>query len=286
MVDEVEKALAGVAGERLRRHGRLGAGCSARFLAGSRTTRATRSSSAPPTTSPSCRPSFRRAERLDAIFFLDLPGARGAGAIWRMYLRAVRPRSRAAPAPRPRLDGRRDQVVLPAGGPARDPAGGGGAEHRAGGGDGRRVDRAAAARGRRSVPVGRSPRTLHPRQRGPRQARPQRPPRPVVQLSHRLGPAPRPTGPRSPVSSLVPQPRRRAGRSVALAFFPGGLMTTLLDHLETRPTSDQPRPRPPSGFARPWPPSGSPFAGWAPRRPSRPSRGRRPPRRSTPRASV
>src|SRR3954469_14541638 len=48
------------------------------------TTRATPSSSAPPTTCRGCRRSSR-AERFDATFFLDLPSASGRAAIWRMY---------------------------------------------------------------------------------------------------------------------------------------------------------------------------------------------------------
>ena len=80
-----------------------------------------------PTTSQA--PAGVRAGRAAGRHVLPRP-ARAAGekeAIWRMYLDAVRPRPGPAQAPRPRLDRRRDQGLLPAGGAARRAAGRGGA---------------------------------------------------------------------------------------------------------------------------------------------------------------
>ena len=83
MIDEVEKALAGVVGgRRATRASRPG--CSARCCPGSTTTsdvvrrlHGNDISKLPP--------EFSRAERFDATFFLDLPGPREKQAIWRMY---------------------------------------------------------------------------------------------------------------------------------------------------------------------------------------------------------
>ena len=107
-------------------------------------------------------PEFGRAERFDAIYFLDLPGAAEKGPIWRIVPGAVRPRPGAATPAGPRLDGGRDPELLPPGGAARHPAPGCSGERRAGRGDGGRGGRTPAGLGRRAVPGGRPPRALHP----------------------------------------------------------------------------------------------------------------------------
>ena len=101
-------------------------------------------------------PELSRAERFDGVFFLDLPGPQQREQIWAMYLRrfGLDPDQRRPQSPR--LDRRRDPVVLPAGGPAGRPAGRGRDQHRAGGRHGRRVGGEAAAVGVGPVPVGRS----------------------------------------------------------------------------------------------------------------------------------
>ena len=83
-------------------------GSSDTSLPGSMTTRATPSLSARPTTSPAAA-RVRRAERFDATFFLDLPGASQKQAIWQLYLDQFgldpeqrRPRDRTGPARRSR----------------------------------------------------------------------------------------------------------------------------------------------------------------------------------------
>ena len=135
-------------------------------------------------------PEFARSERFDATFFLDLPGPGEREAIWRMYREryGVDP---AAPAPETRdWTAGGDQIVLPAGGPARRPAVRGGREHRPGRGHRGRGGRAAAVLGRRALPVGRPAGPLHAGRPRSSQAGPQRPARPVVQLSPALaGPA-------------------------------------------------------------------------------------------------
>ncbi len=101
-------------------------------------------------------PEFARAERFDGVFFLDLPGQTRAADDLADVSPQVRARPRPASAPGPRVDGRRDPIVLPAGGVTGRPAERGGVEHRPGGRDGRRGGREAPAVGQRAVPVGRA----------------------------------------------------------------------------------------------------------------------------------
>ena len=108
-VDEIEKALAGV-----QSGGQTDSGVGARLfgalaVAGSTTTSPTRSSSAPATTSRRLPPEFSRAERFDAIFFLDLPGPAEKERDLADVPGAVRPRpgqrgpaTATGPAPRSR----------------------------------------------------------------------------------------------------------------------------------------------------------------------------------------
>ena len=146
MIDEVEKALAGVA-----RVAQADSGVSARMFGTLLSWLNDHESDAFVVCTANdvskLPPEFARAERFDGTFFLDLPGPAEKEAIWRMYLERFgldpdqrRPRDRD-------WTRRRDQGVLPAGGAARRPAGRGGAEHRPGGRDGGRVGRAAAAAG-------------------------------------------------------------------------------------------------------------------------------------------
>ena len=100
-------------------------------------------------------PEFTRAERFDAIFFLDLPGSREKEQIWRLYLEKFGLDPAQRKPERPGLHRRRDPGLLPAGRLARRPAGGGRDEHRPGGRHGRRVGRTAAELGQRPLPVGR-----------------------------------------------------------------------------------------------------------------------------------
>ena len=149
-----------------------------------------RSSSARPTTYPSCRPSLHQSSsRFDAIFFLDLPGVAGRSGAGDLAAlpRPVRARPGAAPPGRPGLHRRRDPGLLPARGPAGRPAGGGRSEHRSRGRDCERLGGTPPELGGRPMPVGGPARHLHPRLgRGcqPRQGGTQRPSqRPVGQLT-------------------------------------------------------------------------------------------------------
>ena len=121
LIDEVEKALSGVAVQRADRLGRLGADvrqlltwlndhesdvfvvCTANDVS-------------------KLPPEFARAERFDGMFFLDLPGSREKEIDLADVPREVRARRRAAPAARYRVHRRRDQGLLPPGGVARRPA--------------------------------------------------------------------------------------------------------------------------------------------------------------------
>ena len=154
MLDEVEKALSGVASS-----GQTDSGVSARmfasFLAGSTTTSSDAFVVCTANDVSKLPPEFSRAERFDAMFFLDLPGRPREGADLADVPGEVRARPGPAPAAGSRLDRRRDQGVLPAGGPAGRPAGRGGPEHRPGGRHGRRGGREAPAVGQRPLPVGR-----------------------------------------------------------------------------------------------------------------------------------
>ena len=159
----------------------------------------------------SCRRSSRRAERFDGDV-LPRPARaarrrrRSGGCTSTRY--GLDPGQRA-PA-RPRLDRRRDQGVLPAGGAARRPAGRGGAEHRAGGRHGRRVGRAAAGLGQRPLPVAPTAPASTPAAA----------PRPTSPAATSAAATRRPTEPRRTASTGVPStrhpsPRRRAARPVA-----------------------------------------------------------------------
>ena len=108
-------------------------------------------------------PEFTRAGRLNAIFFVDLPGPAEQERIWQIHLAQVRARPGPAPPRRPRVVRRRDRDLLRDGRPARHQPDGGGAVHRPGGGHRGRVDRAAPDLGQRPLPGGRPARPLHPR---------------------------------------------------------------------------------------------------------------------------
>ena len=85
MLDEVEKALAGVASS-----GQADSGVSARMFASFLTWLNDHDSDVFVVCTANdvskLPPEFGRAERFDGLFFLDLPGPRQKDAIWRMYL--------------------------------------------------------------------------------------------------------------------------------------------------------------------------------------------------------
>jgi SpoVK/Ycf46/Vps4 family AAA+-type ATPase len=86
MIDEVEKALAGVASS-----GQTDSGVSARMFAGFLTWLNDHESDAVVVCTANdvakLPPEFGRSERFDGTFFLDLPGPAEKGVIWEMYLR-------------------------------------------------------------------------------------------------------------------------------------------------------------------------------------------------------
>src|SRR5439155_25404942 len=85
MLDEVEKALSGVASS-----GQADSGVSARMFASFLTWLNDHESDAFVVCTSNdvskLPPEFGRSERFDACFFLELPGAREKEQIWRMYL--------------------------------------------------------------------------------------------------------------------------------------------------------------------------------------------------------
>ena len=129
-------------------------------------------------------PEFTRAERFDAIFFLDLPGSREKEQIWRLYLeRFGLDPAQKRPSDRDftgaeiraccRLAALLDVPLVEAA-----------ANIVAGGRDGRRVGRTPPELGGRPMPVGRPARHLLARGCQPRQGGTQRPSRrPVGQLT-------------------------------------------------------------------------------------------------------
>ena len=128
-------------------------------------------------------PEFIRAGRLNAVFFVDLPGPAERGRIWPIHLgRFGLDPSRRRPEDRDWSGAEIETCCRPPAA-ARPPPGRGGGEHRPRGRDRRRGGRAAPQLGRRALPVGRPTRPLQPRVGRRGQARPQRSPRPVVQLN-------------------------------------------------------------------------------------------------------
>ena len=263
MVDEVEKALAGVVGA-VGRLGRLGAALRrAADLAqrpGERRVRRLHEQRR----LAGCRRSSRGAERFDATFFLDLPGppekrrSGGCTASGTASTPVSRGRRTATgPGARSRSCCRLAALLGRA-------AGRGGREHRPGGGDGRRAGRAAADVGGGAVPDADRP-GLYARATDVRQGRrtSAATPRPTEPTGR-----PDPTDPGHPDDRTAPTTRRPR---------PIATQETSDDHparphrLTARrrppPAHD---PRPPSGSAPPWPPAGSRSPGSAPRSRSTP----------------
>ena len=172
MVDEVEKALAGVASS-----GSTDSGVTARLFGTFLTWLNDRTSDS--YVICTCNdisklpPEFSRSERFDGIWFLDLPGRQQKAAIWDIYLKMF---ELDPDQPRPKDDqwtGAEIRSLLPTGSLAGPAADGRRPERRAGGGHGRRVGRAAAAVGVGAVPRCRGGRDLpgqrhwHGREAGP-----------------------------------------------------------------------------------------------------------------------
>ena len=151
MVDEVEKALAGVASS-----GSTDSGVTARLFGTFLSWLNDRTSDS--YVICTCNdisklpPEFSRSERFDGIWFLDLPGREQKNAIWGIYLKMF---ELDPDQPRPKDDqwtGAEVTKLLPIGGAAGPAADGRRPERRAGGGHGGRVGRAAAAVGFRPMP--------------------------------------------------------------------------------------------------------------------------------------
>ncbi len=185
MVDEVEKALAGVASS-----GSTDSGVTARLFGTFLTWLNDRTSDS--YVICTCNdisklpPEFSRSERFDGIWFLDLPGREQKDAIWDIYLKMF---ELDADQARPKDDqwtGAEVRSLLPSGGATGPAADGGGPERRARGRHGCRERRAAAAVGVGTVPRCRRRRHLSRRWRG-------------IRLE---------TGPQGPASGPVEQLRR------------------------------------------------------------------------------
>ena len=151
MVDEVEKALAGVASS-----GSTDSGVTARLFGTFLTWLNDRTSDS--YVICTCNdisklpPEFSRSERFDGIWFLDLPGREQKDAIWDIYLKMFELDAGPGPAQGRPVDGRGSESLLPTGGAVGLAADGGGPERRARGGHGGRERRAAAAVGVGAVP--------------------------------------------------------------------------------------------------------------------------------------
>ena len=146
MVDEVEKALAGVASS-----GSTDSGVTARLFGTFLTWLNDRTSDS--YVICTCNdisklpPEFCRAERFDGILFLDLPGRQQKDAIWDIYLRMFELDPDQARPKDDQWTGAEVRSLLQIGGAAGLAADGGRPERRAGGRHGRRERGAAAAVG-------------------------------------------------------------------------------------------------------------------------------------------
>ncbi len=162
MIDEVEKALSGVASS-----GPTDSGVSARLFGSFLTWLNDHDSDVFVVCTSNdvskLPPEFARAERFDGTFFLDLPSSAQRERIWRQYLAHFASRRRPAPAPGPRLDRRRDPRLLPPGRSAGPVPDRGGHQHRPGGRHRGRGDREAPLLGQWPVSRRRPTRPLHPR---------------------------------------------------------------------------------------------------------------------------